>query len=55
MVAGEDEGEERAELAEERRLARGEGAGPSPGRLALWVLIAAIAAIILIWILYEIS
>ena len=55
MVAGEDEDEERTELEEERRLARGESAGPSPQRLALWVGIAAIAAIALIWILYEIS
>jgi putative signal transducing protein len=55
MVAGEDEGEERSALEQERRLARGEPAGPSPGRLALWLSIAAIAAVILIWILYELS
>jgi hypothetical protein len=55
MVAGEDEGEERLELEQERRLARGESAGPTPGRLAIWVLIAALAAIVLIWILYELS
>jgi putative signal transducing protein len=55
MVADEDEGDERLELEEERRLARGESGGPSPGRLALGVAIAAIAAIALIWILYEIS
>jgi hypothetical protein len=57
MVADEDEdeAEERLELKEERRLARGEGVGPSPGRLALGVTAAAIAAILLIWILYEIS
>jgi hypothetical protein len=55
MVADEGEGEERHELEEERRLARGEGAGPSPGRLALWVLAAAIGAVALIWVLYEIS
>jgi hypothetical protein len=55
MVAGEAEGDERAELEEERRLARGESAGPSPGRLAIGVLIAAIAAVILIWVLYELS
>jgi hypothetical protein len=55
MVADEDEGDERHELEEERRLARGEGVGPSPGRLALWVLGAAIAAVILIWVLYELS
>jgi hypothetical protein len=55
MVADEDEGDERAELEQERRLARGESAGPSPGRLAIWVLIAAVAAIALIWVLYEVS
>jgi len=55
MVAGEDEGEERTELEQERRLARGETAGPSPQRLAIWVGIAAIGAIALIWVLYEIS
>ncbi|MBS1879318.1 MAG: DUF2007 domain-containing protein [Actinobacteria bacterium] len=55
MVAGEDEDEERRELDEERRLAGGEGAGPSPGRLALWVLVAALAAIALIWVLYEVT
>jgi hypothetical protein len=54
MVAGEDEGEERAEL-EAEALGRSTAAGPSPGRLALWVLIAAIAAVILIWILYELT
>lgn len=57
MVAdeGEEEDGERRQLEAERRLARGEGAGPSPGRLALWVLVAAIAAVLLIWILYELS
>ena len=55
MVADEDEGEERLELEEERRLARGEGAGPSPGRLALGVLAAAILAVVVIWVLYEVS
>ena len=55
MVADEDEGEERLELEEERRLARGESGGPTAGRLALWVLVAAIAAVVLIWVLYEIS
>jgi hypothetical protein len=55
MVAGEGEGDERAELEDERRLARGETGAPTPGRLALWVAIAALAAIALIWILYEIS
>lgn len=57
MVAdeGEDEDEERREMEEERRLARGETGGPSPSRLALWVAIAAVVAVALIWVLYEIS
>ena len=54
MVPGEDEDEERAEL-EGEVLGRSASAGPSPGRLALGVAIAALAAIALIWILYEIS
>ena len=55
MVADEDEGEERTELEEERRFARGESGGPTPARLAIWVGVAALAGIALIWILYEIS
>lgn len=54
MVAGEDEAEERAEV-EGEVLGRAAPGGPSPGRLALWVTIAAIAAVALIWILYELS
>ena len=34
----EDEGDEIAELEGERRLARGETGGPSPARLAFWIL-----------------
>jgi hypothetical protein len=55
MVAGEDEGDERRELEAERRLARGETGGPSPGRLAIGVLFAALAAIAVIWVLYEVT
>lgn len=55
MVAGEDEDTERAELEAERRFARGESGSPSPSRLALWVAVAAVAAVALIWVLYEIS
>jgi hypothetical protein len=54
MVAGEEEGEERSEL-EAEVLGRSAAVGPSPGRLAIGVLIAAVAAIALIWILYEIT
>jgi len=57
IVADEDEEEddERRELEAERRLARGGRVGPSPAQLGLWVLGAAIAAVALIWVLYEIT
>ena len=52
----ESETDEEAELREEARLRHG---GPttetSPARLALWVGAAFLAALILIWILYELS
>jgi len=49
----EDEDEERAELEEQRRLARGETGVVSPGRLAFWVGAAVVGAAILIWLLYQ--
>ncbi len=55
MIADEDEGEERAELEAEIAGALGGGEGTSPARLALWVGGLTIAAIVLIWIVYEIS
>jgi hypothetical protein len=51
----ENEGEERAELGEEARLRHGEGTGTSPARLALWVAVALLGAVILVWILYQLS
>jgi hypothetical protein len=51
----EDESEERAELEGQGRLARGEGARTSPGTLALWIGVAFLGAVILVWVLYEIS
>jgi hypothetical protein len=52
----ESEGEERAELEGERRRARGEvGGDASPARLALWVGVALIGAVILVWLLYQFS
>lgn len=54
MVPGEDEGEERAEL-EGEVLGRSRSGGTTPGQLALWVTIAALAAVALIWILYEVT
>lgn len=49
----EDERDEVAELEDERRLARGEGSGPSPARLAFWILAVAAAGFLLLWLLYE--
>jgi hypothetical protein len=49
----EDEGDEIAELEGERRLARGESGGPSPGRLALWILAVAAGGFLLLWLLYQ--
>ena len=51
----ESEGEERAELEGQARLERGETGVTSPGRLALWVGIAFLAAVLIVWVLYEIS
>jgi hypothetical protein len=49
----EDEGDEAAELREERRLARGETGSTSPGRLAFWLIAAVIAGFLLVWLLYQ--
>jgi Putative prokaryotic signal transducing protein len=51
----ESEADERAELEEQRRLARGETGVTSPGRLAFWVLVAALGAFLLVWVLYQVS
>jgi len=52
----ENETDEEAELREEARLRRG---GPttetSPGRLAIWVGAAFLGAVILVWVLYQLS
>jgi hypothetical protein len=52
----ENEGDEEAELREEARLRRG---GPptetSPARLALWIGAAFLAAVVLVWLLYQLS
>jgi hypothetical protein len=52
---GETEEEEWARVEAEARAARGEGAIVSPVRLGAWVLAAAIGAVALIWVLYELS
>lgn len=51
----ESEGEERAELEGERRGARGETKETSPAQLALWIGVAFLGAVILVWILYQLS
>jgi hypothetical protein len=52
----ESEGEERAEITDEARLRQG---GPatetSAARLALWVGAAFLGAVILVWVLYQLS
>lgn len=53
MIESEDE--ERTELEEQRRLARGETGVTSPARLAFWVGVAAVGAFLLVWLLYEVS
>ena len=51
----EDEGDEVADLEGERRLARGETGGPSPARLAFWILAAGAGGFLLLWVLYELT
>jgi hypothetical protein len=51
----ESEEDERAELEEQRRLARGETGVIPPGKLAFWVITAAIGAVLLVWLLYELT
>lgn len=49
----EDEADEARELEEERRLTRGETGLVSPGKLAFWIIAIAVAAFILLWLLYQ--
>lgn len=51
----EDEADARVELEEQRRLARGETGETSAARLALWVGAAFLGALILVWVLYQLS
>ena len=51
----EDEDEERTELEEQRRLARGETGDVSPGRLAFWIIVVALGGFLLLWLLYQTS
>jgi hypothetical protein len=52
----ENESDEEAELRDEARLRRG---GPttetSPARLALWIAAALLAAVVIVWLLYQLS
>lgn len=51
----ESEGEEREELEGEARLRKTGGEPMTPQRLAMWVVAGLIVAIVLIWIVFEIS
>lgn len=51
MIESEDE--ERAELEEQRRLARGETGVISPARLAFWVGVAVVVVFLLVWLIYQ--
>jgi Putative prokaryotic signal transducing protein len=51
----ESEPDERAELEEQRRLARGETGVTSPARLAFWLGVAVVGAFLLVWLLYQIT
>jgi hypothetical protein len=51
----ESESEERAEMTDEARLRGGEVSETSPARLALWVAVAFLGAVILVWVLYQLS
>jgi hypothetical protein len=51
----ETEGEERAELEDEARLRKTGGDPMSPQRLAMWIVAGLIVAVVLVWIVFEIS
>ncbi|HEX3361500.1 MAG TPA: hypothetical protein VHS74_10965, partial [Solirubrobacterales bacterium] len=55
MTEGDDEAEERAELEGEARLRATGGEPMTPARLALWVGGAFIVAVIIVWIVYQIT
>jgi hypothetical protein len=50
----DSEEDERTELEEQRRLARGETGVVPPARLAFWIGVAAVGAFLLVWLLYEV-
>lgn len=49
----DSEADERAELEEQIRLERGETGLTSPGRLAFWIGVALVGAVIVVWLLYQ--
>jgi Putative prokaryotic signal transducing protein len=52
----ESEADEEAELRDEARLRRGgQATETSPARLALWIGAAFLAAVVLVWALYQLS
>lgn len=51
----ESEAEEREELLREAARLHGRGREDTPGRLALWVGIAFVGAVLLVWLLYQVS
>ncbi|MBS1678696.1 MAG: DUF2007 domain-containing protein [Actinobacteria bacterium] len=51
----ESEAEEREELEGEARRRRAGGEPVSPGRLALYVGVAFVVAVVIVWVVYEIS
>jgi hypothetical protein len=55
LSEGDDEAEERREIEEQAHLEATGGEPMSAGRLALWVGGAFVAAIIVLWIVYQIS
>ena len=55
MVESDDEVEERSELEQEARLRATAGEPMSPRRLALWLGGAFIVAVIIVWIVYQIT
>lgn len=54
-VLVENEGDEMAELEEERRLARGETGVTPPAKLAFWIVVAVLAGCGLAWMLYQVG
>jgi len=51
----DDEADERTELEEQRRLARGETGATSPAKLAFWIAVAVVGVFLLLWLIYEIT